>query len=79
MSLTHYPDCHGLSFVDAASCPSCAQAFLPGQLQKVADAENRAFKRRGVILFFALLSISLIIVLIVVVQGYVSSMGVAHS
>ena len=79
MSLTHCPGCHGLSFVDSTSCPNCAQAFLPGQLQKIADAENRAFKRRAGILFFILLMISLAITLAVVLQGYMNGTGAAHS
>ena len=79
MSLTHCPGCHGLSFVDSMSCPNCAQAFLPGQLQKIADAEDSAFKRRAVILFFTLLMISLAITLAVVLQGYMNGTGAAHS
>lgn len=79
MSLTYCPGCHQLSFVDAESCPTCEQAFQPGQLQKVSDAEDRAFKRKAGILFFTLLIISLGIVLAVILQGYMNSTWVANS
>jgi hypothetical protein len=79
MSLTHCPSCHQLGFVDAASCSSCAQAFQPGQLQKIAHAEDRALKRKAGILFFTLLLISLGILLAVILQGYMNSTWVANS
>ncbi len=79
MSLTHCPSCHQLSFVDAASCTTCAQPFQPGQLQKVSDAEDKAFKRKASVLFFTLLIISLGIVLAVILQGYMNSAWVANS
>jgi hypothetical protein len=79
MSLTHCPGCHQLSFVDAESCHTCGQAFQPGQLQKVSDAEDRAFKRKAGILFFTLLIISLGIVLAVILRGYMNSAWVTNS
>jgi hypothetical protein len=79
MSLTHCPSCHQLSFVDAASCHICEQAFQPGQLQRVSDAEDKAFMRKAGVLFFTLLIISLGIVLAVILQGYMNSAWVANS
>jgi hypothetical protein len=79
LSLTQCPSCHNLSFVDVVSCPNCAQAFPPGQLQKIADAEDRAFKKRAGAMFIILLMISMAIVLAVILQDYLNGTGRAHS
>ena len=47
MGLTKCPHCRKLCFTDAALCPSCRQAFQNGELQAKADAENKAFVRKG--------------------------------
>lgn len=51
MSLTHCPDCHRLTFINAESCPGCGEAFRPGALLAIAKAEERAFRRKCGALF----------------------------
>lgn len=65
MSLTKCPACRKLCFTDAASCPSCARAFQPAELRTQAEAEERAFQRKGHILFLVLLLAPLMVLLFV--------------
>ena len=69
MSLTQCPDCRGLSFVGAGSCPSCERAFRPGELRAQANAEERAFGRRNNSLFAALFLFALAALAFVVLRG----------
>jgi hypothetical protein len=55
MSLIHCPDCHHLTFSNAASCPSCGEAFQPGALLAIAKTEEKSFRRKSGALFFAAL------------------------
>ncbi len=78
MSLTKCPDCRHLSFVDAASCPSCLRAFRPGVLRAQAAAEERSFRiKYGTIYLAALLSVIalLLFVALRVGTGPVSTVG----
>ncbi len=67
MSLTHCPGCHRLTFINAASCPSCGVAFQPGALLAMARTEDRAFRRKGGALLLAplllILAVSLFMLL----------------
>lgn len=75
MSLTQCPDCHHLSFVDAATCPNCSQVFAPGVLHAIAVAEERGFRRKYRALFLTLLLVVLGVLLLVVLQDYANSRG----
>ena len=53
MSLTRSPCCHHLCFIDAAMCPWCGQAFQSGALERIAIADEKAFKRNVYAVFFS--------------------------
>jgi hypothetical protein len=55
MSLITCPACRHLTFISAASCPSCKEGFPAGALQAKADKEERAFTRKWGAIFFSVL------------------------
>jgi hypothetical protein len=69
MSLSKCPDCRKLCFTESASCPSCARAFQPAELRTQAEAEERAFQRKGHVLFLVLLLAQLMVLLFVAFRG----------
>ena len=79
MSLTRCPDCRKRCFTDAASCPSCRQAFQPNALRAKAGAEERAFKRKYSVLVLTALLAILAALLFVVLQDYMNGTGSFHS
>ena len=75
MSLTKCPGCRHLSFVDAASCPSCGQAFQPGALWAKNAAEERSFSRRVGAIFITAFLIMFGVLLFVVLRDYMNGAG----
>lgn len=69
MSLTKCPDCHHLSFVDAASCPTCLRTFRPGALRAQAAAEERSFRIRYGTIYLAVLMSVIALLLFVALRG----------
>ena len=69
MGLANCPDCHGLSFVKAETCPSCERVVRPGELRAQADAEGRAFGRRNNSLFAALFLLALAVLTFLMLRG----------
>ncbi len=69
MSLTTCPDCRHLSFVDAASCPSCLRAFRPGALRAQAAAEEKSSRIKYGTIFLAMLMSVMVLLLLVALRG----------
>jgi hypothetical protein len=53
MNITKSLCCHRLCLTNALSCPHCGKSFQPGALDAKADAENKAFDRKGYAIFLA--------------------------
>jgi len=53
MDITKSTCCRRLSFINLVSCPHCGNALPPGALKAKALAEDRAFNRKGYVLFLA--------------------------
>ncbi len=60
MSLTRCPHCGRHCFTDAATCPSCALTFLPGELLAESSAQEKAFRWKSNAVFIAAFLIMLL-------------------